>query len=248
MSVDNHSGRKLYGPWIYKNATTFGNDQTAVAVIAGNVFLCATGHSAPRTITIIGQGEEGQVIIIKGANPTYKTTIADSATIAVDGNWVEATDSMIMLILIGTVWYEIARNITPVTLAAFMATKAAASGLASLDVNSKLVQSRARADNGLVYTVLANDTLAQAYATNKVTRLTVTNNRTLTTTIPPAGCDAFTLILTSGVTSYTITFGAGFKPTATLATGTVSARIFVIHWISDGTNLYEASRSIAMVA
>ncbi len=100
----------------------------------------------------------------------------------------------------------------------------------------------------LVYTVLANDTLAQAKATNSVNKLTVTAARTLTTTVPPAGCGATTIILTSGTTSFVITFGAGFKPTATLATGTVTARVFVVRWISDGTNLYEASRTIAMVA
>ena len=130
----------------------------------------------------------------------------------------------------------------------FVASKAAASGLASLDANSKLVQARARADDGMLYTVLANDTLAQAYATNSATKLTVTAARTLTTTVPPANCRAATIILTSGTTSWTITFGAGFKPTATLATGIVSARVFVIEWLSDGTNLYESSRTIAMVA
>jgi hypothetical protein len=33
-----------------------------------------------------------------------------------------------------------------------------------------------------------------------------------------------------------------------LATGTISARVFVINFISDGTNLYEAGRTAAMVA
>lgn len=130
----------------------------------------------------------------------------------------------------------------------FIGTKAAASGLASLDSNSKLVQARARADDGIGYAALANDTLAQAYATNSVTKLTVTANRTLTTTVPPAGCKATTIILTSGTSSFTITFGSGFKPVSTLATGTTSGRVFVINWISDGTNLYEAGRTAAMVA
>jgi hypothetical protein len=56
------------------------------------------------------------------------------------------------------------------------------------------------------------------------------------------------MILTNGTTSYTITFGTGFKPTGTLATGTSSARIFVVNFISDGTNLYEAGRTAAMAA
>jgi len=98
------------------------------------------------------------------------------------------------------------------------------------------------------YALLANDTLAQNYAVNRTTKLTVTGNRTLTTTVPSAGSEAFTIILTSGVSSFTITFGSGFKPVGTLATGTTTGRVFVIHWISDGTNLYEAGRTTAMVA
>jgi len=104
-----------------------------------------------------------------------------------------------------------------------------------------------RTADGL-YVVLANDTLAQNYLVNKVTKLTVTANRILTTNVPPAGSEAMTIILTSGTTSRTITFGTGFKPVGTLATGTTSGRVFVIHWISDGVNLYENGRTAAMVA
>jgi hypothetical protein len=100
----------------------------------------------------------------------------------------------------------------------------------------------------LGFTVLANDTLAQALATNINTKLTVTASRTLTTTVPAAGVRCSILILTSGTTSYTITFGTGFKTTGTLATGTVSGRIFVINFFSTGTVLYEAGRTAAMAA
>jgi hypothetical protein len=96
--------------------------------------------------------------------------------------------------------------------------------------------------------VLSNDTTAQALATNINTKVTVTANRTLTTTVPAAGIRCSVMILTNGTTSYTITFGTGFKPTGTLATGTSSARIFVVNFISDGTNLYEAGRTAAMAA
>jgi len=98
------------------------------------------------------------------------------------------------------------------------------------------------------YALLSNDTLAQALATNYTTKLTVTANRTLTTTVPAAGIRCAVIILTSGTSSYTITFGSGFKPTGTLATGTSSGKVFVINWISDGTNLYEAGRTAAMTA
>lgn len=87
-----------------------------------------------------------------------------------------------------------------------------------------------------------------AFAANKSVKVTPSANATYTTTVPAAGLDAHLMILTSGTTSRTITFGTGFKPVGTLATGTVTARVFVIHWISDGTKLYEAGRTAAMVA
>jgi len=97
-------------------------------------------------------------------------------------------------------------------------------------------------------TVLANDTTAVALATNFNVKLTVTAARTLTTTVPPAGTRCAVVVLTSGTTSRVITFGSGFKPVGTLATGTTSGRVFVVNFISDGTNLYEAGRTAAMVA
>jgi hypothetical protein len=97
-------------------------------------------------------------------------------------------------------------------------------------------------------TTLSNDTLAQALATNINTKLTVTAARTLTTTVPAAGVRCSVMILTSGTTSYTITFGTGFKPTGTLATGTTTAKVFIVNFISNGTNLYEAGRTAAMTA
>jgi len=55
-----------------------------------------------------------------------------------------------------------------------------------------------------------------------------------------------TATFTSGTTSYTMTFGTGFKTTGTLATGTVTAKTFVLNFISDGTSLIETSRTTAM--
>lgn len=99
-----------------------------------------------------------------------------------------------------------------------------------------------------VHANFANDTLALALGTNTSVRLTVTAARTLTTTVPPAGSTRVVLILTTGTISFVVTFGAGFKPTGTLATGTTTARIFAISFLSDGTNLYETARTVAMVA
>lgn len=61
-----------------------------------------------------------------------------------------------------------------------------------------------------------------------------------------AGRDYFLVITTSGTSSFTLTFGTAFKTTGTLATGTVSAKVFVMHFIFDGTNYNEVSRTAAM--
>lgn len=99
-----------------------------------------------------------------------------------------------------------------------------------------------------VYTVLANGATAMALDVNDVVKVTPTANATYTTPVPAAGRERRIIVLTSGTTSRTITFGAGFKPVSTLATGTTSGRVFVLTFVSDGTNLYEASRTAAMVA
>lgn len=100
----------------------------------------------------------------------------------------------------------------------------------------------------LKYTALSAGTTAMAFATNITVKVTPNANATYTTTVPAAGQMCTLIILTSGTSSYTITFGSGFKSTGALASGTTTARVFVIHWISDGTNLYESGRTAAMVA
>lgn len=96
------------------------------------------------------------------------------------------------------------------------------------------------------YTALPNGTTSMALATNHVVSVTPITSATYTTSVAPAGSRATILIVTSGTTSYTITFGTGFKTTGTLATGTVSARTFAIDFVSDGTSMIETSRTVAM--
>jgi hypothetical protein len=96
------------------------------------------------------------------------------------------------------------------------------------------------------YTALSNGTTAMALATNAVAKVTPTATATYTTTVAPAGSRATVIIVTSGTTSYTITFGTGFVTTGTLATGTVTAKTFAIDFVSDGTSMIETSRTTAM--
>lgn len=96
------------------------------------------------------------------------------------------------------------------------------------------------------FTTLAAGTLALAMASKGVVQVTPNATGTFTSTVPPAGTRTTLIVLTSGTTSYTMTFGTGFKTTGTLATGAVSARYFVFMFISDGTNLIECSRTVAI--
>jgi len=126
--------------------------------------------------------------------------------------------------------------------------KAAASGVATLDAGSKLVQAHTAEMGGIVHATLSAGATAMALATNSSVKVTPNATATYTTTVPAAGNRRTIIILTSGTSSYTITFGTGFKPTGTLATGTSSGKVFVVNFISDGTNLYEAGRTAAMTA
>jgi hypothetical protein len=98
------------------------------------------------------------------------------------------------------------------------------------------------------FVVLADGTLALAMGSSTNVNVRVTPNATasFTTSVPAAGMRRTLLILTSGVTSYTMTFGSGFRSQGTLATGTTTARYFALEFISDGTNLIELGRTTAM--
>ncbi len=54
------------------------------------------------------------------------------------------------------------------------------------------------------------------------------------------------IITTSGTSSYVLTFGTNFKSQGTLATGTVTAKIFTVTFRYDGTNWCEIARTTAM--
>lgn len=94
--------------------------------------------------------------------------------------------------------------------------------------------------------VLANNATVLTMADYLAVQLTPNSTRTVTTNVPRAGEQRTLIILTSGTTSYTMTFGTGFKTTGTLATGATSARRFVINFVSDGTYLIEMSRTTAI--
>lgn len=119
----------------------------------------------------------------------------------------------------------------------------------ALDVTGEIKASGNITSGAIVagkYTALATGTTAMAFGVNQVVKVTPNADATYTTTIATAGSITSLIIVTSGATSYTITFGTGFKTTGTLATGTTTAKTFVLAFVSDGTTMTEISRTVAM--
>ena len=105
----------------------------------------------------------------------------------------------------------------------------------------KLINGKVSANlNGVV--ALADDTLAHDFIKNRVNTLAITDPRTITTTVPPAGCVCYLIVTSDG--AHDITFGSGFKATANLTTA--NGKYYTMSFISDGTNLYEISRTTAI--
>lgn len=83
--------------------------------------------------------------------------------------------------------------------------------------------------------------------TTVVTKHTPTQNETINFSTPgAAGTEIFLEVVTSGTSSFTLTFGTNTKTTGTLATGTVDSKTFIVAFVSDGTNWVETSRTTAM--
>lgn len=99
------------------------------------------------------------------------------------------------------------------------------------------------------------DDLTVASATTGT--ITIPNDKAIFTITPtgactfiaPAGTPAQVLTIvftTSGVSSFVMTFGTGFKKVGTLATGTTTAKTFVVRFICIATNSWaEMSRTAA---
>ena len=78
-------------------------------------------------------------------------------------------------------------------------------------------------------------------------KVTPSATGTFTTTVPAAGYQRSVIVVQTNTTAKTMTFGTGFKPTATLVLGTTANRQYGLEFVSDGTNLIETSRTAAIV-
>jgi hypothetical protein len=97
-----------------------------------------------------------------------------------------------------------------------------------------------------VSALTAGSTVTLSCALGDVFTLTPGQAETINATNVSAGQRVDIVVTTSGTDSYTLTFGTNFKSTGTLATGASSGKVFVVSFVSDGTNLNEVARTTAM--
>ena len=83
-------------------------------------------------------------------------------------------------------------------------------------------------------------------ANHNVFGITPINTATYTFTSAPAGTKITMIVTTSGTTSYTMTFGTNFVSTGPLTTSVTTGTRYVLEFVSDGTSLYEVSRTTGM--
>jgi hypothetical protein len=79
-------------------------------------------------------------------------------------------------------------------------------------------------------------------------KVTPTATATLTTTVPAAGTHCHVIVLTAGTTTFTADVRDRLQADRDARHRNGRARVFVLSWISDGTSLYEVSRTAAMPA
>lgn len=95
--------------------------------------------------------------------------------------------------------------------------------------------------------VLASSATVTVPSTNSVITHVPTQSETIN--FPAAtvvGINIWFIVTTSGASSFTLTFGTNTKSQGTLTTGTSTGKVFVVAFISDGTNWDETGRTTAM--
>ena len=113
----------------------------------------------------------------------------------------------------------------------------------SLPISGSLVAAQASATPATTGTMTLAHGASCAYS---LWTITPTGSCTFNATGGVAGQTVSIRVLTSGTSSYTLTFGTNYKSTGTLATGTVTAKTFMISFVYDGSNWCEKCRTVAM--
>ncbi len=89
-------------------------------------------------------------------------------------------------------------------------------------------------------------TVPMTSATQNIFTITPTAACTFNATGGVTGARMTFVVTTSGITSFTLTWGTNFKPVSTLATGTTTGKIFTVDFIcTNGTQWVETCRTAA---
>lgn len=110
-----------------------------------------------------------------------------------------------------------------------------------VQVNGGPLQTTVKTALGTTGTVSLDPTLGNLFTCTPSAAITALNAASV-----PTGQLIYIVFTTSGTSSFVVTFNTNFKTTGTLATGTVSGKVFTMAFISDGTNFNEVSRTVAM--
>lgn len=221
-----------------QRAAVTGN---GIALNINNPYSYGTGNTAAVGIrfnrTPNDAGTTGVMADIYGGNENQSSSTAGYLAFATRTGVSEATSEHMRISSAGNVGIGITSPTSKLHVSGNVAITSTLSVTGNITGSAQIVGK---------YTALSNGTTAMALATNVVAKVTPTATATYTTTVAPAGSRATVVVVTSGTTSYTITFGTGFKTVGTLATGTVTAKTFAIDFVSDGTSMIETSRTTAM--
>lgn len=192
---------------------------SAYLVVKEDHTLLANATSAAFTVTLPAAGTNTATRVL-----AIQKTDSTSNTVTIDGNGSETID--------GSTTYVLRNRYQTVFLQA---------GFGSWHIIGS-------SDSGGIATLTAGATPSFApFGTLTTYTLTPAEDETIAgvTTYARKGATYRLIVVTSGTTSRTLTFGSNFKSTGTLATGTVTAKTFVLTFTFDGTNFIECSRTTA---
>jgi hypothetical protein len=217
-----------------------------IGVASGTSFNSITGMSSTATdIKMDGTQSAGSLATVAKADHIHPSDTSKQATL-VSGTNIKTVNGNSLL---GSGDVVISGGGTPATTVTTEGIgPAAVSAVVGVSTNYAR-EDHVHATNAVqpVYSAtLSNGTVALNFSVNNTVTVTPTITGTFTTTIPANGVKCNLIIITSGTTSYTMTFGTGFKTVGTLSTGTVTGKYFVFSFISNGSLLIEAGRTTAM--
>lgn len=132
------------------------------------------------------------------------------------------------------------------TIGASRVTNAMLAG--SIDLTAKVTGSLPYANGGFAGSAATSATTGAMTVTmnTRIITITPTGACTFNASGGIAGQTATFVVTTSGASSFVLTFGTNFKSTATLATGTTTAKIFAVTFLNtNGTQWVEISRTAA---